>query len=133
MPFCFLGLFRPGEWKMEYLTGLLGPLQAGDSLQQDLSLTVDIVHLAHGPSEGVFDACHPGNADLPMKFWYHGETYRGKALGLKVPSDQSHGPAAYGSGRGENNRLHTLIVHLCRNLRHGYLHENREVVLVSVE
>lgn len=133
VPSGLLWLFRPGKRQVAYPARLVYPLQAGNRLKKDLPLAFCIVYLAHRPAERIFNGSHPGYADLAVEFRYHGETDCGETLCLKISRNQPHGPAAQGSGRGEYDDLHPFIMHLRGNLGHGFVKEEREVVLVAVK
>ncbi len=111
LPVGLFRVFRPGEGKVQDLSWLLGLLQEGENLQENLFLSPFISNLADGPSVRIFNSDRTGNTHGPMKFISRGEDNRRKTGLLQIAGSQPHGLAAEGSGRGEKDGLHPLGLH----------------------
>jgi len=101
MPFGFLGLFVPAIGQVFDGARLLGTLENRKRRAHDGGLGSDIVHVSVGSAKRMFDGGDAGHPDEVLIRPDHVQGNGRNACGFDYARDQSHGPAAIRSDRGE--------------------------------
>ena len=97
MPTGVFGVFVPTEGQMFDLPSFRDIARNGQRRDEHFALSDDVIDVAEGATEGMFDCSNARHADQSLISPDHVEGDGGDADFLDLPCDQSHGPATIGS------------------------------------
>ena len=118
---CILG---PLEWQVHDPAGRRRCLENAQGCPEHLPLCLGVANVTVRPAEWMCNRCDPRCADGRLISRHHAEDHRRNPSLLDHARNQSHGPAAVRSNRGEHSARHPLRLHQLGDRRRG-LHQLR--------
>ena len=117
----------PPEGEVMHRPGLVHGLNGLEGGPKDIQLAPSVSGLPQRPTMGVLDSHESRDAHGPGKLRHTREGKGGEAQGFQFMRDQSHGPAADGSGGDQENQLHLILQEDLSHGRHRFVQQDRRI------
>jgi len=125
--------FRPSEGKMDDTPWALHSFQRLKGGSQDRGLAIGVARSPQGPAKRMLDTGKPGHAHGRRKVGNIRNADGREACGLDLPLYQSHGPAAYRSGRHQEDQVHLILLQTVDDITCAYFKQDSRIDCIPHE